>query len=84
MREFLLNCTDDGDAIMGLDRYFHTITRDEPEAIELMQETITISVLILNAYKEYDGTKYCIFPQGKLVTNLEKVTVGSDSYFAKW
>jgi len=76
-REFLLSCTDDGDAMMGLNRYFQTITRDEPDAVDPTQETITISLLILNAYKEFDGItgedveRMRVAHRLKVVQNLE-------------
>ena len=42
---------------MGLTRFFKRITRDETDPVdpEAGEEAMTISVLINNAYKEFDG-----------------------------
>ena len=55
--EFLLSCRDEGEAMMGLNRYFQTILRDEPEVIDPAKETpsVLISNLITEAFKMFES-----------------------------
>jgi len=55
--EFLLSCRDEGEAMMGLNRYFQTILRDEPEVIDPASETPTviISNLITEAFNMFQS-----------------------------
>merc|ERR1719347_1847814 len=54
-KDFLLNCNDEGEAMMGLNRFFQTIQRDEPEALEAgdNRETLLVSVLIEEALEQF-------------------------------
>eukprot|EP00092_Neocalanus_flemingeri_P003122 GFUD01003339.1.p1 GENE.GFUD01003339.1~~GFUD01003339.1.p1 ORF type:complete len:1139 (+),score=353.99 GFUD01003339.1:87-3503(+) len=55
--EFLLSCRDEGEAMMGLNRYFQSILRDEPELIDPASETPTviISNLITEAFTMFQS-----------------------------
>eukprot|EP00090_Calanus_glacialis_P045840 TRINITY_DN8748_c0_g1_i2.p1 TRINITY_DN8748_c0_g1~~TRINITY_DN8748_c0_g1_i2.p1 ORF type:complete len:615 (-),score=183.06 TRINITY_DN8748_c0_g1_i2:416-2260(-) len=55
--EFLLSCRDEGEAMMGLNRYFQTILRDEPEVIDPATEvpSVLISNLITEAFKMFES-----------------------------
>jgi len=56
-KDFLLECKDEGEAMMGLNRYFQTILRDEPEVIDPASEvpTVLISNLITEAFKMFES-----------------------------
>lgn len=77
--QFLLRCADDGEAMMKLTRYFNSVIRDEPEAIEAAseeEEKITISLLIHEAYATFDVSsqdieKLRLKHRLKVVQNLE-------------
>jgi len=55
--EFLLSCSDEGEAMMGLNRYFQTILRDEPEVIDPATDvpSVLISNLITEAFKMFES-----------------------------
>jgi len=55
--DLLLSCRDEGEAMMGLNSYFKSILRDEPEVIDPAAEsqTILISNLITDAFKQYQN-----------------------------
>eukprot|EP00092_Neocalanus_flemingeri_P012003 GFUD01012940.1.p1 GENE.GFUD01012940.1~~GFUD01012940.1.p1 ORF type:complete len:1138 (+),score=342.79 GFUD01012940.1:127-3540(+) len=55
--EFLLSCRDEGEAMMGLNRYFQSILRDDPDVIDPASETPTviISNLITEAFNMFQS-----------------------------
>jgi len=55
--DFLLSCRDEGEAMMGLNRYFQTVLRDEPEVIDPASDisAVIISNLITEAFEKFDS-----------------------------
>jgi len=53
--EFLLNCRDDGEAMMKLGDFFKTVTRDEPDVLDpaLEEPLVPVSNLILQAHTTF-------------------------------
>jgi len=78
-KDFLLNCNDEGEAMMGLNRFFQTIQRDEPEALEAgdSREMLLVSVLIEEALEQFQEVtaeeieRLRLIHRLKVVQNLE-------------
>ena len=56
-KDFLLGCKDQGEAMMGFNRYFLSIVHDDPEVIDPASKvpTILISNLINEAFKMFES-----------------------------
>jgi len=55
-KDFILQCSEDGEAILQLNRFFQSVIRDEPDIIEVnhdLMTPITMTQLILGARKTF-------------------------------
>jgi len=79
-KDFLLDCNDEGEAMMGLNRFFQTIQRDEPEAVEAGEgEGLLVSVLIEGALEQFQEVTAEEIERLRLVHRLKVVQHLEDS-----
>ena len=79
-KDFLLDCNDEGEAMMGLNRFFQTIQRDVPEAVEAGEgEGLLVSVLIEGALEQFQEVTAEEIERLRLVHRLKVVQNLEDS-----
>ena len=80
-QEFLLGCNDEGEAMMGLNRFFSTILRDEPDCLEASSEEsmVLVSVLIEEALEQFSAVTSEELERLRLVHRLRVVQGLEDS-----
>merc|ERR1719347_963723 len=79
-RDLLLECTDEGEAMMGLNSYFQDILRDEPEVLDpTAKGPVLISILISQATQIYENITSQEIERLRLKHRLKVVQTLEDS-----